>query len=264
MSRLEETAKLIASELLDYRRDGKGFRDSRVGGTMWIGPVRDFGVDRWRRCDVVWQRQLRRCLLELTSVICWLRELIGARELIRKCDLSTWRALWTQELICSCVLSCTLDTRDLFVLIWTPVRHILVVASWAVDLRELLELCSRAENPMSSLSRNSQLSRLNNRIQYTAICLWKFGHQFPTSPLLPPRKVTLEDLIYTSCTDPIPQPAAARTPRLHQPSAVTHVFYAYVRKATDTDFNVFVLGRDLILVCDSLANQFRTSLKICE
>ncbi|KZV21033.1 eukaryotic translation initiation factor 2D-like [Dorcoceras hygrometricum] len=67
------------------------------------------------------------------------------------------------------------------------------------------------------------------------------------SPLLPPRKVPLEDLIYTSCTDPIPQPAAARTPRLHQPSAVTHLFYAYVRKATDTKFNVAVLGRDLLL-----------------
>ncbi|KZV35664.1 glycerophosphoryl diester phosphodiesterase 3 [Dorcoceras hygrometricum] len=35
------------------------------------------------------------------------------------------------------------------------------------------------------------------------------------SPLLPPRKVPLEDLIYTSCTDPIQQPAAARTPRLY-------------------------------------------------
>ncbi|KZV24061.1 hypothetical protein F511_41674 [Dorcoceras hygrometricum] len=80
------------------------------------------------------------------------------------------------------------------------------------------------------------------------ICLWKFGLQCPTYPLLPPRKVPLEDLIYTSCTDPIPQPAAARTPRLQQPSAVTHLFYAYVRKATDTEFNVFVLGRDLILV----------------
>ncbi|KZV30790.1 hypothetical protein F511_34568 [Dorcoceras hygrometricum] len=75
-----------------------------------------------------------------------------------------------------------------------------------------------------------------------------FGLQCPTSPLLPPRKVPLEDLIYTSCTDPIPQPAAARTPRLHQPSAVTHLFYAYVRKATDTEFNVFVLGRDLICI----------------
>ncbi|KZV25053.1 hypothetical protein F511_14645 [Dorcoceras hygrometricum] len=81
-----------------------------------------------------------------------------------------------------------------------------------------------------------------------------------------PRKVPLEDLIYTSCTDPIPQPAAARTPRLHQPSAVTHLFYAYVRKATDTEFNVFVLGRDLICILgfDSLAKQLRTSLKICE
>ncbi|KZV46060.1 hypothetical protein F511_23364 [Dorcoceras hygrometricum] len=78
------------------------------------------------------------------------------------------------------------------------------------------------------------------------------------------RKVPLEDLIYTSCTDPIPQPAAARTPRLHQLSAVTDLFYAYVGKATGTEFNVYVLGRDLIFVCDSLANQLGTSLKICE
>ncbi|KZV35663.1 hypothetical protein F511_15118 [Dorcoceras hygrometricum] len=35
------------------------------------------------------------------------------------------------------------------------------------------------------------------------------------SPLLQPRKVPLEDLIYTSCTDPIQQPAAARIPRLY-------------------------------------------------
>ncbi|KZV15593.1 hypothetical protein F511_42964 [Dorcoceras hygrometricum] len=55
-----------------------------------------------------------------------------------------------------------------------------------------------------------------------------FGLQCPTSRLLPHRKVPLEDLIYTSCTDPIPQPAAARNPRLHQPSAVTHLFYAYL------------------------------------
>ncbi|KZV58431.1 chromosome condensation complex protein [Dorcoceras hygrometricum] len=80
-----------------------------------------------------------------------------------------------------------------------------------------------------------------------AVCLWKFGLQCPMSPLLPPRKVPLEDLIYTSCTDPIPQPAATRTPRLHQPLAVTHLFYAYVRKAIDREFNVVVLGRDLIL-----------------
>ncbi|KZV14584.1 hypothetical protein F511_42252 [Dorcoceras hygrometricum] len=36
-------------------------------------------------------------------------------------------------------------------------------------------------------------------------------------------RVPLEDLIYTSCTDPIRQPAAARTPRLHQPSAVNSI-----------------------------------------
>ncbi|KZV46439.1 zingipain-2-like [Dorcoceras hygrometricum] len=47
-----------------------------------------------------------------------------------------------------------------------------------------------------------------------------FGPQCPTSPLLPPRKDPLEDLIYTMHTDPIPQPAAARTPRLYQPTAV--------------------------------------------
>ncbi|KZV34593.1 mediator of RNA polymerase II transcription subunit 14-like [Dorcoceras hygrometricum] len=51
----------------------------------------------------------------------------------------------------------------------------------------------------------------------------------------------------------------------HQPQlCVTHLFYAYVRKATDTEFNVFVLGRDLIMVCDSLAKKLRTSLKIYE
>ncbi|KZV29162.1 ATP binding protein [Dorcoceras hygrometricum] len=33
--------------------------------------------------------------------------------------------------------------------------------------------------------------------------------------LIPPRKVPLEDLIYTSCTDPIQQPAAARTHKLY-------------------------------------------------
>ncbi|KZV57270.1 hypothetical protein F511_33061 [Dorcoceras hygrometricum] len=48
----------------------------------------------------------------------------------------------------------------------------------------------------------------------------QFGLQCPTSPLLPLRKAPLEDLIYTTCTDPIPQPAAARTPRLYQPVAV--------------------------------------------
>ncbi|KZV44858.1 hypothetical protein F511_17035 [Dorcoceras hygrometricum] len=36
----------------------------------------------------------------------------------------------------------------------------------------------------------------------------------------------------------------ASTPAL---GCVNHLFYAYVRKATDTEFNVFVLGRDLIL-----------------
>ncbi|KZV25124.1 hypothetical protein F511_27439 [Dorcoceras hygrometricum] len=48
------------------------------------------------------------------------------------------------------------------------------------------------------------------------ILFWKFGLQCPTSPLLPPRKDPLEDFDYTTRTDPIPQPAAARTPRLHK------------------------------------------------
>ncbi|KZV26866.1 hypothetical protein F511_29489 [Dorcoceras hygrometricum] len=61
---------------------------------------------------------------------------------------------------------------------------------------------------------------VNHKEIYATVCLWKFGYKYPTSPLLPPRKVPLEDLIYTSCTDPIRQPAAARTPRIHQPSAV--------------------------------------------
>ncbi|KZV39398.1 hypothetical protein F511_43260 [Dorcoceras hygrometricum] len=46
---------------------------------------------------------------------------------------------------------------------------------------------------------------------------------------------------------PDPATNSARTPRLYQPSAVTHLFYTYVRKATNTEFNVVVLGRDLIL-----------------
>ncbi|KZV36077.1 hypothetical protein F511_23274 [Dorcoceras hygrometricum] len=104
----------------------------------------------------------------------------------------------------------------------------------------VLEHYNRA--PETDLNVNT----INHKGMYDVVCLWKFGLQCPTSPLLPPRKVPLEDLIYTSCTDPIPQPAAARTPRLHQPSAVTHLFYAYVRNATDTEFNFFVLGRDLI------------------
>ncbi|KZV57329.1 hypothetical protein F511_36003 [Dorcoceras hygrometricum] len=65
----------------------------------------------------------------------------------------------------------------------------------------------------------------------------------PIPPPNDPKKVPLEDLIYTSCTDPIPQPVAARTPRLHQPSTVTHLFYTYVRKATNTEFNIVVLVR---------------------
>ncbi|KZV20715.1 hypothetical protein F511_09244 [Dorcoceras hygrometricum] len=43
---------------------------------------------------------------------------------------------------------------------------------------------------------------------------------------------------------------------------VNHLFYVSVRKPTDTEFNVFVLGRDLVLNFgfDSLTIQFRTSL----
>ncbi|KZV47437.1 hypothetical protein F511_22513 [Dorcoceras hygrometricum] len=64
-----------------------------------------------------------------------------------------------------------------------------------------------------------EIANLREEREYNtqSICFWKFGLQCPTSPLLSPRKVPLEDLIYTSCTDPIPQPAAARTPRLYQP-----------------------------------------------
>ncbi|KZV25912.1 hypothetical protein F511_31565 [Dorcoceras hygrometricum] len=46
------------------------------------------------------------------------------------------------------------------------------------------------------------------------VCFWKFGPQCPTSPLLPPRKDPLEDLIYNSCTDPPTQAALVWTPRL--------------------------------------------------
>ncbi|KZT76607.1 hypothetical protein F511_46366 [Dorcoceras hygrometricum] len=57
--------------------------------------------------------------------------------------------------------------------------------------------------------------------RYTAICFWKFGPQCPTSPLLPPRKDPLEDLILqlvyrpdpttSSCDvgDPDPPPGQA-------------------------------------------------------
>ncbi|KZV54866.1 hypothetical protein F511_36333 [Dorcoceras hygrometricum] len=84
---------------------------------------------------------------------------------------------------------------------------------------------------------------------------------------------TMHRLLHASGPHPIPPPndpkpdpatSSCRTPRLHQPSAGTHLFYAYVRKATNTEFNVVVLGRDLTFVCDSLAKQLRTSLKICE
>ncbi|KZV40811.1 hypothetical protein F511_19638 [Dorcoceras hygrometricum] len=34
---------------------------------------------------------------------------------------------------------------------------------------------------------------VDKRIQYTDICFWKFGAQSPTSPLLPPWKVPLEE-----------------------------------------------------------------------
>ncbi|KZV29963.1 hypothetical protein F511_23768 [Dorcoceras hygrometricum] len=102
------------------------------------------------------------------------------------------------------------------------------------------------ENPSTPIS-SSLLVQADEGVSLPVMDLIDFGLQCPTSPLLPPRKVPLEDLIYTSCTDPILQPTAGRTPRLYQPSAVTHLFYAYVRKATNTEFNVVVLGRDLIL-----------------
>ncbi|KZV46600.1 pentatricopeptide repeat-containing protein-like [Dorcoceras hygrometricum] len=54
-------------------------------------------------------------------------------------------------------------------------------------------------------------------------------------------KVPLEDLIYTSCTDPIPQPAAARTPTLHQPSAFTHLFYVY--EGSTRRFDLYIVYR---------------------
>ncbi|KZV51655.1 glycerophosphodiester phosphodiesterase-like protein [Dorcoceras hygrometricum] len=98
-----------------------------------------------------------------------------------------------------------------------------------------------------------------------SICFWKFGPQCPTSPLLPPRKAPLEDLIYTTCTDPIPQPAAARNPRLYQPSAVHSELVLHLcSKTTYTEFYVIVLGRELICILgfDSLANQFSSTHEI--
>ncbi|KZV14060.1 hypothetical protein F511_44504 [Dorcoceras hygrometricum] len=77
-----------------------------------------------------------------------------------------------------------------------------------------LTCTEKASEPRGSSSKTeNNNSTICRQAQY-------FRYKYPTSPLLPPRKVPLEDLIYTSCTDPIRQPAATRTPRLHQPSAV--------------------------------------------
>ncbi|KZV43773.1 galactosyltransferase-like protein [Dorcoceras hygrometricum] len=70
------------------------------------------------------------------------------------------------------------------------------------------------------------------------------------------RKVPLEEFDpQTQSTSLAPGELLDFTPAL---GCVTHLFYAYVRKATDTEFNVFVLGRDLILyfgfVIHSLSN----------
>ncbi|KZV14513.1 putative receptor-like protein kinase [Dorcoceras hygrometricum] len=71
-----------------------------------------------------------------------------------------------------------------------------------------------------------------------------FGYKYPSSPLLPPRKVPLEEFDpQTQSPSLAPGELLDFTPALDY---VTHLFYAYVRKATDTEFNVFVLGRDLI------------------
>ncbi|KZV27768.1 hypothetical protein F511_32993 [Dorcoceras hygrometricum] len=73
----------------------------------------------------------------------------------------------------------------------------------------------------------------------------EFGYKYPTSPLLPPRKVPLEEFDpQTQSPSLTPGELLDFTPTL---GCVTHLFYAYVIKATNTEFNVFVLGRDLIL-----------------
>ncbi|KZV52783.1 hypothetical protein F511_37121 [Dorcoceras hygrometricum] len=95
-----------------------------------------------------------------------------------------------------------------------------VMASMSKEMQRRFEKTKYAAD-YSFISKNCMGKTLDMREYNTqSIFLWNFGLQCPTSPLLPPRKVPLEDLIYTSCTDPIPQPAAARTPRLYQPSAV--------------------------------------------
>ncbi|KZV46686.1 TMV resistance protein N-like [Dorcoceras hygrometricum] len=69
------------------------------------------------------------------------------------------------------------------------------------------------------------------------ICFWKFGLQCPTSPLLPPRKAPLEDLIHTICTDPIPQPAAVRTPRTTSPRLFTrNLFNVFLQRLHTQSF----------------------------
>ncbi|KZV38439.1 protein phosphatase 2c [Dorcoceras hygrometricum] len=61
------------------------------------------------------------------------------------------------------------------------------------------------------------------------------------------RKVPLEYLIYTSCTDPIPQPAAARTPRLYQPSTVTQSLV--LRLSCDWIYCSLQLDDRLVKIC---------------
>ncbi|KZV27125.1 hypothetical protein F511_32836 [Dorcoceras hygrometricum] len=61
----------------------------------------------------------------------------------------------------------------------------------------------------------------------------------------PPKKVPLEEFDpQTQSPSLAPGELLYSTPAL---GCVNHLFYAYVRKATDTEFNAFVLGRDLIV-----------------
>ncbi|KZV31851.1 hypothetical protein F511_44325 [Dorcoceras hygrometricum] len=62
---------------------------------------------------------------------------------------------------------------------------------------------------------------MNNRIRYDTqhICFWKFGPQCPTSPLLPPRKDPLEDLILQLVYRPNPTASSFS----HTVEAVVHL-----------------------------------------
>ncbi|KZV44208.1 hypothetical protein F511_43680 [Dorcoceras hygrometricum] len=106
------------------------------------------------------------------------------------------------------------------------------------------------DEPAASAKEKSEPAEYNTQ----SICLWKFGLQCPTSPPSSVWKVPLEEFDpQTQSPSLAPGELLDFTPAL---GCVTHLFYAYVRKATNTEFNVFVLGTgsDFWVVIHSLSN----------